>query len=466
MSKILLVYPNHEGCPMVPLGYSVMSGVLKHHGHEVELFDVTFMVSDRLDQVAREKTGTVKKIDFEKYWGKGGGVDIDEEFKKKISSFNPDVIGFTIVENNYLYSKKMFKLAREVTKAPIIVGGVFPTIVPDFFINDENVDIICLGEGEYALLELAKRIEQKKSFDDIPNLIVKSNGRVTRNKPGPYYNWEPMVFQDLEIFDKRHLMKAFVGKMLQTGFMEISRGCPFNCSYCANKSYQEIFKCLGSYHREKPMEYAMKEMEYLKKKYSLELIFFNDENFMMMSENRFKEFIDNYKKRINLPFYIQTRAETLLDENKVKMLKEANCATIAIGVESGSEEIRKKILNKFIPNTIYERAFANCNKYHIRTTANIIIGLPFETEKDILTSVEFCRKLKTESIGVCIFAPYYGTELRKMCVENGFMEDRFYENISMHFGSILKMPQISEERLEELYYNFNNLVYGDDHKTC
>lgn len=461
MSKVLLVYPNQEGFPMISVGIGVLAGVLKHYGHKVELFDVTFMVSERLDQVARDKAGTVKKVDFEKYWGTGDKVDMEEEFRKKILSFKPDLIAFSIVENNYPCAKKLFKIAKEVTKVPIIAGGLFPTLAPEFFINDGNVDMICRGEGEYALLELSNRLEKGEDISNVKNLIMKVNGKTIENKFAPYYNWESMIFQDWEVFDERHLMKAFVGKMQKTGFFEMSRGCPFNCSYCANAAYQEIFKCLGPYHREKLIDYVMKEMEYMKNKYNLELVFFTDENFMMMGTGRFEEFIRNYKTRINLPFYIQTRADTLLDENKIRMLKEANCATIGIGIESGTEKIRKEILSKNIPDHIFVKAFANCNKYHIRTTANIIIGLPFETEKDILAGVELCKKFNAESIGVSIFAPYYGTNLRKVCIDNGYMEDKYYENISTNYHSILKMPQISEEKIEELYYNFSKLVYGD-----
>jgi len=461
MSKVLFVYPNIEGCPMIPLGISVLSGVLKHYGHEVEIFDVTFMTSNRFDHIAREKTGTVIKVDFEKYWGEGENFDINEEFRRKILYFKPDLIAFSVVENNYSCARELFKTAKEVSQAPIIAGGLFPTIVPEFFIKDNNVDIICLGEGENAILELANRLGENKDFSNIPNLIVKKDNQVIKNEFGPYYNWEPLIYQDWDVFDPRHLMKAFVGKMRKTGFFEMSRGCPFNCAYCANNIYQKIFKSLGSYHREKPIDSVIEEIEYMKNKHSLELIFFTDENFMMISPERFEEFAKKFKQKINIPFFIQTRAESLLDEEKIKTLKDINCATISIGVESGSEEIRKKVLNKHIPNYIYEKAFANCNKYNIRSTANIMIGLPFETEKDILASAEFCKKIKAPSIGIAVFAPYYGTELRKVCIENGFMEDKYYDNISMNFKSILKMPQLSEEKLEELYYKFNSLVYGN-----
>ena len=198
----------------------------------------------------------------------------------------------------------------------------------------------------------------------------------------------------------------------------------------------------------------------MKKKYFLEIVFFNDENFMMMEEDRLEEFCRKFKERINLPFFIQTRPETLLDEKKVRMLKKTNCATIGIGIESGSEKIRREILNRQTPDYVYEKAFANCNKYKIRTTAYAIMGLPFETEEDILATANFCKKLNAESVGISIFAPYHGTKLRKICIEQGFIEDRYYEDISMRNSSILKMPQLSNEKLEELYYSFNSLVYA------
>lgn len=458
MSKILFVYPNKECAPVIPLGISTLSGILKYYKHVVDLFDTTFMLSERFDHDAREKTGVVKHVDTDIYW-KHDNVNINDEFRKKILSFNPDLIAFSIVENNYWCAKKLFKIAKEVTKSPILVGGIFPTMAPEFFITDENVDIICIGEGEYAIAKLAKKLDDYEDTSNIPNLIVKKDDEVIRNTFHEYYNWEPNIFQDWDLFDKRHLFKPFMGKMWRTGFFEMSRGCPFNCGYCTNHMYQKIFKHLGKYHREKPIEYVIEEIEYMKTKYSLELIFFADENFLSMKKDRFEEFCVKYKERISLPFFISTRADSLLDDKKLETLKDTGCITIGIGVEHGNEEIRHKILNKRIPNNIYEKAFDNCHKHDIRTTAYFIIGLPFETEKDILNSAKFCKTLKPRSITISIFAPYYGTKLREICIENKLMENRYYKNISINHHSILNMPQISKERLEELYYKFNNLVY-------
>lgn len=460
MAKVLFVYPNKDGYPIIPLGISVLSGILKHYGHMVDLFDLSFMVPERQDHKAREKTGQVIKVETEKYWGPQVKINIPLEFKKKISGFQPDLIAFSIVENTYGCAKKLFKISKEISPTPIIVGGIFPTINPGFFIDDKNVDLICIGEGETALSELARRIDNNAEFHDVPNLIVKTQSGVIKNNFAEYTTWTPLIYQDWEIFDLRHLFKPFMGKMYKTGFFEISRGCPYNCTYCNNKENQKIFKCLGKYHREKPLDSAIREMKYLKEKYNLELIFFNDENFLTMNRNRFETFCKEYKSQINLPFFIQSRADSLIDELKVKALKEAGCVTIGIGVECGNEEIRNKILNKNISNSTYKLAFKNCHKYHLRTTANIMIGLPFETEENILESINFCRELATDSVSLAIFAPYYGTKLRDVCIKNGFIEDRYNEEIATINHSILKMPQISKEKIEELYYKFSNLTTG------
>jgi anaerobic magnesium-protoporphyrin IX monomethyl ester cyclase len=459
MIKVLFIYPNKEGYPIIPLGISVLSGILKNAGHTVDLFDITFMMPDRLDHDARERTGLVKRVDVGKYWGSGDKIDIESALREKISSFNPDLIAFSIVENNYLYAKKLLSIAKEETASLTIVGGLFPTTEPEYFINDSNVDLICVGEGEYAMEELANRMSRGEDITNIRNLIVKVHGGIARNDLHPFYSWDPLVYQDWDIFDNRHLMKAFTGRMFKTGFFEISRGCPYNCSYCLNQKCQQIFRSLGKYNREKTIDKAMQEMSYLKGKHGLELIFFNDENFLTMKKDRLMEFCSKYKENIDLPFFIMTRADSLMDEEKISILKDTGCATIGIGVESGNEAIRKKLLNKNISNDVYKKAFENCHKHDIRTTANVMIGLPFETEDNIRESASFCRELDARSVSLAIFAPYHGTKLRKICIDNGYVNDGLHENIAIINDSILTMPQLSKDKIRELYYKFNDMVY-------
>lgn len=83
MSKVLFVYPNKEGYPIIPLGISVLAGILKRENHTVDLFDITFMVPERLDHNAREKTGVVEKVNIKEYWGVDSNFDIKKNLKIK-----------------------------------------------------------------------------------------------------------------------------------------------------------------------------------------------------------------------------------------------------------------------------------------------------------------------------------------------------------------------------------------------
>lgn len=459
--KILFVYPNEEGYPIIPLGISILAGVLRRYGYSIDLFDTTFMVEKRIDNDTRIKATFVKDVDMKKYWGASKNKNIEIELIKKLRTFEPDVVAFSIVENNYSCAKRLLDTVKRESTALTIVGGAFPTVASEFFINDSNVNIICLGEGEHALLEIIHRLTVGEKLIGIDNLLVKGNaGFSSCRKFSEFYNWEPNIYQNFELFDKRHFLKPFMGEVLKTGFFEMSRGCPYKCSFCANAFYQGLLSGLKRYHREKPIEYVIDEIEDTKNKYGLELVFFNDETFMMMSMDRFEKFSIEYTKRVNLPFFVQTRADTLLDLNRVKLLADAGCVMVGIGLESGNSNTRSELLGKNISDDSFIQAFENCKKCNLNTTVYAMMGLPFETRNDILNTARFCRKLEPSMLSINIFAPYYGTKLREICVKNGFMEDRLHEDIGMNRRSILTMPQISKEGIEELFYSFSDMVYG------
>jgi len=454
--NILLIYPNKESYPMIPLGISVLAGVLRNANHSVEVFDTTFMMDKTyIDHKEREKLGLVEYTDAESYWKTNVCTDIYKELYDTIQRFKPKLIGFSIVENNYTLAKDLIAFIKQYyIDIPIIVGGIFPTVAPQFFINDNNVDILCGGEGERPLVELANNLEKGKSIKKIKGLAVKNgNKQLTINLHTDFYNWKPFSYQNWEVFDERHLLKPYRGKMWRTGCFELSRGCPHRCSFCINQKYQKLFKHCGKYRREKDIIDGLMEISLLTSWYNLELIWFHDENFLSMSRDRFKKFIKGYK-RINLPFFIQTRADSLLDKSKLKALKSINCDTISIGVEVGNEWFRKTMLNKPIKNETYIKAFNNCKEVGIRTTANVMMGFPNENDADLHSTIDFLKKCHPDSVGLAILAPYYGTEIRKVCIKEGLIEDKFYSEISF-YKSILKKTAPS---LEHYYKNFTKLL--------
>jgi anaerobic magnesium-protoporphyrin IX monomethyl ester cyclase len=457
-SRVLLLYPNADGYPGAPLSLAQLSGVLKSRGVTVDILDFTFCVSDYKDDLSRNKLKTVMVFDKGRYYN-FRKESLFNKIRSKILDFNPEVVGITVLENNYWLVQKLIGYIKKVSpRVKIVVGGIFPTVAEHCF-TKLDIDAICVGDGEIGFFEYLEFLSGFRSSDNVNGFLIKNGSSWIKNLNAKVYNWQDKIFADIDLLDDRHFLKPFMGRIYNTGFFEISRGCPFECSYCINKILKK--KTYGlNYHREKELNFAVDEISHYHKSRKFELIYFCDENFMMMSEKRFGKFESLWKEKINLPFLIQTKAESLLNKNKVARLKEVGCITASLGVEVGNEDIRIGLLGKTSKNTYFKQSVANCNNAGLRTTANLIMGLPFETEGSILETIDFCKEIEVPSITVSYFAPYYGTDLRKICLENGLIEDKYYKNISVNDKSLLKKHMISKRKQNFYYRNIQRLIYG------
>jgi radical SAM superfamily enzyme YgiQ (UPF0313 family) len=162
--------------------------------------------------------------------------------------------------------------------------------------------------------------------------------------------------------------------------------------------------------------------------YDINYLFFTDESFLSMSKTRFEEFIEGYKE-IKLPFFIETRVETV-KSGQAKALEKVGCDGIAMGVESGSQTIRKDLLKRLMQDDVIVTAFREFEKTSIRISANNIIGFPGETRENIMETIEVNRQINPDSVVVNAFRPYSGTVLRKICIEKGLIssEERAKDN--------------------------------------
>ena len=458
--KVLLIYPNCEGYGRIPLGLSILSACLKKHGHEVRLFDLTFIVSKNVDNEMREKIGTAKKTDTLKYWGKPPKTDIEKAILKEIEEFKPQLIGISIIQNNYWVSVDLLKVIKKVCNTHVVAGGTFASVAPGILLNTKLVDSVIVGEGEEAIVELAAALESNKEIDLIRNITFLRNGRLHYNPVRSYVNLNKIPFQDLSLFDERHFLKPFDGNMRRAGYFELTRGCPFSCAYCANYFLNRKLYCHERVHvRFKDINRSIEEISSLKDKYKFEFIFFADENMIVLPYTHLKKYAQLWNKYVRLPFYITTRAE-MVTEDKIKVLKDMNCATVAFGIECGNENFRRKTLKRFNTNEQIIKAFRLCSTYNIRTTANNMFGFPYETEALIFDTIKLNMTAKPDSFSISIFAPYLGTELHKICVKEGYITEGIPRKISIIDESILRMPYLPKERIKYLYSNFVKYVSG------
>jgi anaerobic magnesium-protoporphyrin IX monomethyl ester cyclase len=457
--RILFLYPDTEGDGGIPNGMALLSGSLKDAGFETACFDTTFLYSQPKTHLYRQKHGGIMKADHEKFWGEWSPdlpAKIPELFLKKIEEFKPDLIAVSIVDVSYRYAISLLSVIKKQVKIPVVAGGTTVSMCPDMVLSNDCIDVICIGEGEDPLVELAECIVEKKDYSGIRNLWVKNGERIVKNPLRPLKDMDTLSFQDWSIFDERHYYKPYCGSFYRTGFFELARGCHFNCSFCCTASYRKLYHGLGKFVRTRSIDKAFDEIEEIRDRCKLELIFFIDDNFLGMPRERFDYFCRQYQKRIGLPFYIQTRSEVVTDEY-VKRLKEINISTIAIGIEHGDEELRKK-MNRFMGNEELARAFEIVHKYGIRSTANIIIGMPYEEESMFKETVKLLRKIKPKSISINYFQPYRGTVMRENAVKLGYISP---DHIIGDSNVCIDMPLFSRQKQVYFYENFKRYIDGE-----
>lgn len=457
--KVLFLYPVTEGDGGIPNGMALLSGTLKNAGFETACFDTTFIYSPPKTHLYRQKHGGIMKAAHTDFWGEWDPdmrQRIPELCRKKIKDFDPDLIAVSIVDVSYNYAISLLSEINLNVKIPVVAGGVTASMCPEMVLNNDCIDAVCLGEGEDPIVELANAIVEGKDYSGIRNLWVKKDKSVIKNPLRHLKDLDTLSYQDWSIFDERHYYKPYCGEFYRTGFFELARGCHFNCSFCSTASYRKLFDGLGSFVRTRSIDKAFDEIEFLRDKYDLQLLFFIDDNFLGMPRDRFNYFCQEYKKRIDLPFYIQTRSEVVKEEY-VKKLKDINISTIGIGIENGDEGLRKK-MNRYMSNETLERAFEIVHKYNIRSTANIIIGMPYEEEAMLQKTVELLKKIKPKSISINYFQPYLGTLMREQAVKLGYIPGDHIINDS---NVSIDMPLFRKERQVHFYENFAKYVEGE-----
>lgn len=468
MVKVLLVYANSFMDNLIPIGISILSACLKESGHKTKLFDTTFYrTRDKTGDEARTETLQIKKTNLEGYGIHERKKEVTEDFKDIINEFKPNLIAVFVVETTYFIGLKLLNSIKNYN-IPKIVGGMHATMSPKDVIKEESIEMICIGEGEKAIVELANKIENKIDYSHIDNLWVKKGKDIIKNPIGPLVKLDELPMQDWSIYEKERFYKPMGGKVWVCGPIELSRGCPHQCAYCCNAKLQKMYKGKGSYVRERKLEVFFEELKLKKKKYGLQYLYISSETFLQMSNERFDKFIEMYKD-VKLPFWIQTRPETI-NQEKIEKLKEIGCEGITIGVEHGNEEFRRKILNRFVSNEVVIKAFEIAKKSGIRVSANSIVGFPTETRELFFDTVELNRELKVKNRIINIFCAYRGTQLWELAIEKNYISEDVTAG-DYRLDAELNMPQLSKEAIKglqrtfPLYVNFSKEMWPEIRKA-
>jgi anaerobic magnesium-protoporphyrin IX monomethyl ester cyclase len=455
--KILLVYPNYSMVNLLPTNIGVLTACLRQNGFTVDLFDTTFYRTSEktLDEI-RVETLQVRKFDLEEFGVKFKPGNFIDDFKKKVAEYEPDLIGVTCVEDTWPQAREMLESISD-HPAPVIVGGVFPTLASDIPIAHPDVDMICVGEGEGAIIDLAYKLNNGEDYSRIQNLWIKKDGKIIRNQMRPPIDMNDVPFGDFDLFEAERFFRPMQGKVARMVPIETDRGCPYTCRFCEAPSLVGLYKKETGQHyfRRKDWSVVREEVLLFIEKYKAEYIYFNAETFLAMSKDEFDGFVEMYKD-IRVPFWMQTRVETL-NEYYIQGLEKVGCNRISIGLEHGNEEFRKKIVSKGFSNQRIVDLFKLLDSYSIPITINSILGFPDETRELIFDTIELNRQLGSDSCNAYIFTPYRGTSMFYDAADRGFLNPNEETN-SIITQSILDMPSITKDEILGLVRTFSLYV--------
>ena len=334
----------------------------------------------------------------------------------KIKDYSPDIAAFSISSFGFRWAVDLGSEVKRELGALTVFGGPHPTFCPDFA-REEGVDYACVGEGEGAICDLAKAVDEGLPTDSIGNLArLGPEGKVIRNPLMPLVeDLDTIPFGDRGI----HFKYAPLRKLSYKRFL-VGRGCPYGCSYCFNRAQLQMYKGLGKYVRHRSPENVIEEILQVRSRYGLKTVGFSDDTFTT-NKRWLLRFLELYRTEVNVPFTCLTRVNEL-DEEIVESLARAGCHYTSFGLEVGNEEIRNLILKRRMSDDEIRAKAGLLTKAGIPFLTYNMFGVPGETEEDGIRTLQLNAEIKTSMLGASVFTPLLGTEIYDYCKTNGYLD--------------------------------------------
>lgn len=391
--KVLFVNPPQTaskykfmGVIAPPLGIAYMAGVLQENHIDVEILDAS-----------------AEDMDFK---------DVEKELLKR----KPDLVALTALTPTIGRALETAQIVKETLPDSIVVmGGYHPTFNFIETLEDENVDIVIRGEGEYIMLNLVQALENQSSLHDVKGIVFedKNSKEIVVNPEAPLIqNLDELPFPALNLLPMKKYRLLDMDTHMTT--MITTRGCPMQCSFCSSAAMH------GKKIRERSVENIVDEIEYLKTNYDIDTIAFMDDTFTLKKRKVMAICDEILKRNIEIMWGCTSRVDTL-DEKLLKKMKEAGCITIFIGVESADQQQ----LDNMCKNTTIakiENAFKIAHKLKIRTIASVALGMPGDTKEIMNKTVKFVHKLKPNYAIYSLATPYPGTKFYKEAFEKNLIK--------------------------------------------
>jgi len=333
-----------------------------------------------------------------------------EELRKKLTRLSPDLVAFSLTTGLERWVAEVVRTLKSRPWVPVIVGGPHPTFFPEF-IEEAPIDALCRGEAEETLSAYVRSLAGNgPGVTDIPNLWVRTDGRVVRNRTGtPVADLDRYPIPDIGIyFDTYPHLQRFYRHLYP---IVSGRGCPMSCNYCFNKAFRELYPDGGSRVRRRSFEHIREELLSARRRYAITQVYFQDDTFLE-PRSWFQTFSERYPVEVGLPYFCLVRAESIR-ESTARSLAASGCVGVTIGVETGSETVRRHILGKNVRNATIVQAVRLLHRHGITVQTDMILGLPGQDLEGALESLRFAGRIRSDFAWCSLLQPYPGTEIHR-----------------------------------------------------
>lgn len=376
-----------------------------------------------------------------------------ELWQQELKDKQPDLIGFYSVAPQFPF---VGQLINQVPKDIFtLVGGPHTTCFPGCIDQVKRLDAICVGEGEYPILELCDALERGQDPSSIESLWVRQNGNIVRNPSRPFISdLSALPHEDRRIFNAQKAIDQYGFAQLR---MQAGRGCPFMCTYCSNKNLRKAQP--GRYVRFRSVDHILDEIKEAQSWLKFTEIVFDDDIFML-NRDLVMEFCERYEKEVGLPFNFAGRVEACKPDI-LNALSKAGARRIDFGVEAGNEELRRTVLKRKMSNNKIREAAKMAKDAGLQIKTLNMVGLPEETKEMHQETVALNRDIDPDVVSIFVFLPYPGTEAYDYCVEKGYVESEYDipEGFVSMRDSVLKMPQFSKKSIDRCFRWFGYKVF-------
>ncbi len=389
-----------------------------------------------------------------------------EEFSELISKEKPDIVGISVLTNEYSGAGN---IAAEIVKSinpqtTVIMGGVHVTTSnpEEILSKNPSIDYLIMGEGEYTFQKLCNHLNNNSALPEKGIAYKNENQIINKGMADFIQDLDALPYPSYHLFDflkyANKTQREDVGRAREFPYVRMmtSRGCPYNCCFC------EVKNIAGRKPRMRSVKHIMGEIELLVKKYNIKSIVFDDDN-LLMDLQRAKEL---FRALINSGYNLKWNSPAMsiynIDEETVQLMKQSGCQFLNIAIESGTQRVLNDIIHKPLDLEKVKEIVKLIKKYDIDLASNFIIGFPGETWEEIRQTIKYAEEVGVDYAKFFIATPCPNTELYQVAKENNYLRPGFTFDRHLWTDGWIDTPEFRHQDLKILRaYEWDRVNFFD-----